>query len=180
MLNHWVEEIFGRYNLLDKFSEQSVLSLWKGVVGDRISKLTRAERFSNGVLHIAVSSSVVAQELSFLKERYRSGLNTGLGKELVDEIRFIPGRFENMTEAVPAKALSNSDFEEARRLFYHIDDLTLRGSFERLYLTLRKREEELLAKGGRRCPSCGAVFLEPDSHCPGCRFDKIESGRETD
>lgn len=180
MSKHWVEEVLCRYNLLKAFSEQAALEIWSDIAGERIAKLTRAERFANGVLYIAVVSSTVAQELSFLKPRYIDALNGRLEETHVKEIRFIPGHFKSAPSMRLAKPSSSVDREAAQRLFSHIDDPVLRASFERLYLTLREREEHLLAEGGKRCPSCGVVFRDIGDRCPGCRFDHIEEEQVTD
>jgi hypothetical protein len=180
MSKHWVEEVLQRYNLLKTFSEQAALELWSDIAGERIAKLTRAARFSNGVLYIAVVSSTVAQELSFLKPRYIDALNGRLEEAHVKEIRFIPGHFRTVSTAGFVKSSSNSDREAAQRLFLHIEDPVLRASFERLYLTLREREERLLSEGGKRCPSCGIVFRDVGDRCPGCRFDGVEEKQVTD
>ena len=175
MLKHWVEEIFQRYNLLKTFSEQSALTLWPTVVGERIAQLTQAERLSNGILYIVVSSSAVAQELSFLKSRYLDALNEQLEKgSHIEEIRFIPGHFRRVKISQLVPTSPTVEHEKAQRLFTHVKDPILRASFERLYLTLRRREEQLLAKGGKRCPSCGTVFRDAGGRCPGCQFDYVE------
>ena len=174
MTRHWVEEIFQRYNLLRSFSEQAILSLWTQIVGARISKLSQAERFTNGVLYVNVVSSTVAHELSFLEPRYVTALNARLEADRVKEIRFVPGYFETPSRRNAVQPLSKRDYETARSLFIHLDNPDLRSSFERLYLTLREREEHLLASGGRRCPSCGTVFRDTGTLCPGCRFEHIE------
>ena len=174
MTRHWVEEIFQRCNLWKTFSEQAVLPLWSQTVGARVSKLSQVERFANGILYVGVVSSTVAQELSFLEPRYVVALNTKLGADCVKEIRFVPGRFETISCGGDVQPLSKEDRETARSLFVHLDNPNLRSSFERLYLTLREREEYLLANGGKRCPSCGAVFRDAGTLCPGCRFEHIE------
>ena len=174
MSRHWVEEIFHRYNLLKNFSEQTVLSLWSQIVGVRIAKLSQADHFAKGILYVEVASSTVAQELTFLKPKYIAALNAELEVDSVKEIRFIPGHFQSAPLKETVQPLSATDHKKAHRLFVHLDDPILRASFERLYLTLCKREAQLLETGGRRCPSCGTVFRDTGAECPGCRFEHIE------
>lgn len=168
---NWVEEVLRRYNLGKDYSQQRALVLWEEVVGERIARLTRAERFAGKTLWVAVASSTVAQELSFFKDHYIERINGLLGEEILHEIRFVPGRFESAVQRRPVK-LSATDREAAHSLFSQLTDPRLRRSFERLYLTLREREAALLASGARGCPHCGVVFTEPGEICPGCRFER--------
>ena len=167
---NWVDGVLRSYNLWEKYRQQRVLLFWEKAVGAQIVQVSRPERFSDGTLWIAVSSPTVAQELSFFEARYIKRINDLSGEEVLRKIRFIPGRFG---KAAPRKraALSAADHEEARGLFSALPDPELRKAFERLYLTLRKRETDLLLAGAKRCPRCGVVFSGGQEACPGCRFE---------
>ena len=165
----WVDIVLQRYNLWETYRHQRVLLFWEKVVGNQIAQISRAERFSDGTLWIAVSSPTVAQELSFFEARYIERINDLSGEEVLRRIRFIPGRFGKVALRKRA-TLSAADHEEARRLFSALPDPELRKAFEQLYLTLRKREADLLSAGGKRCPRCGAVFIGGQETCPGCHF----------
>ncbi len=167
---NWVDEVLQRYNLWEKYRQQRALLFWEKATGRQISQVSRPERFSDGTLWISVSSPTVAQELSFFEARYIERINDLLGEEILRRIRFIPGQFGKVAPRKRA-TLSAADHEEARRLFSALPDPELRKVFERLYLTLRKREADLLLAGGKRCPSCGAVFSGRQEACPGCRFE---------
>jgi hypothetical protein len=177
MSNEWVEGILRRYNLWENFKEQEVLLVWDTIVGERIARLAQAKRFSKGTLLVAVSSSTVAHELSFLKTHYIAAINEKLGASLVQEIHFVPSRFGKAAIAKPVQALLPADYQDAQRLFSHLEDPALRTTFERLYISVRQREERLLASGARRCMRCGVVFREAGEVCPGCRFSEIEAKR---
>jgi len=167
----WVDVVLQRYNLWETYRHQRVLLFWERVVGSQTAQVSRAERFSDGTLWIAVSSPTVAQELSFFEARYIERINDLSGKEVLRRIRFIPGQFR---KAIPRKraTLSAADYEEAHKLFSSLGDPKLRESFERLLLTLRKREAVLLSAGGKRCPHCGVVFIGEQETCPGCCFGR--------
>jgi len=169
---NWVKEVLRRYNLAEEFERQRVIALWPEVVGTQIARLTEAVEFRSGRLTVKVSSPSVAQELALLRGNYIARLNERCGEQLVEEIKFVPGRFSAPREVPPVK-LPPQARDEARDLFKAISDRKLRRSFERLYLTLRRREESLLAAGGKRCSRCGAVFLGEGDLCPGCRFDPV-------
>lgn len=171
VIMNWVNEVLGRYNLEGEHQTQRVLLFWDTIVGHQIAQVSRAERFLNGTLWVAVASPIVSQELSFLKDQYIERLNAEIGKDIIQQIRFIPGRFK---KAIPRKHVTLPPFEseEAHKQFSALPDPILRDLFEQLYLTLRKREVALLSAGGKRCSHCGVVFLGEGEICPGCRFDR--------
>jgi len=179
MSNNWVEEVLGRYRLEDEYAQQRTLVLWEEVAGPRIVRFTRAVRFQAGTLWVEVSSPAVAQELSYLKEEYRCRLNDLLPEGTVCGIRFIPGQFDQERIRVKVE-LREEDFKESRSLFQEVQDDVLRRSFERLYLTLLRRERSLLQSGGKPCPRCGVVFVGEKESCPGCRAGGIADTKGKD
>jgi hypothetical protein len=176
---NWIQEILGKYNLGKEFKHQQILLLWDQVIGDQLRPLTRTVRFAHGILTIEVASPAIAQELSFLKERYITCLNDLFGEPILREIRFVPGRFQR-TPKRKSIALGAEEQDKARALFSSLPDRHLRRSFEHLYMAHRRQEETLLAAGGKRCPRCGVVFYASGSICPGCQFDEIEEPEVTD
>ena len=179
MSTNWVEEVLSRYCLEREYSQQRALVLWEEAVGTNVARFTRAVRLSLGTLWVEVSSPAVAQELSYLKDEYRRRLNDLLLAETVHDIRLVPGRF--VQESLPVKVdLSDEDVSESMALFQDIADATLRQSFERLYLTVLKRERSLLRSGGRQCPRCGVIFAGVEESCPGCRMGGIAEKKGTD
>lgn len=176
---NWVQEILGKYNLNEEFSHQQILLLWDQVIGDQLRHLTRAVRFAHRILTVEVASPAIAQELSFLKERYITRLNALFGEPILREIRFVPGRFIRASTRKPV-TLDAEEQDKAHALFSSLPDPHLRRSFEHLYITHRRQEETLLAAGGKRCPRCGVVFYASGSICPGCQFDAFEEPEGTD
>ena len=176
---NWIQEILGKYNLGAEFRDQQILLLWDQVIGNQLRPLTRAVRFTHGILTIEVASPSIGQELSFLKERYRTRLNDLFGEPILREIRFVPGQFQRAPARKPI-ALDAKERDKAHALFSSLPDPHLRRSFEHLYITQRRWEETLLAAGGKRCPQCGVVFYAAGEICPGCQFDKIEDPDGTD
>ena len=175
---NWVQEILGKYNLSEEFRRQQILLLWDRVVGDQLRLLTRTVQFARGILTIEVASPTIAQELSFLKERYITRLNDLSGEPILLGIRFVPGQFQRTPARKPG-ALGAEERDKAHALFSSLPDPHLRCSFEHLYRTQRRWEETLLSAGGKRCPRCGVVFYAAGSICPGCQFDGIEEPEGT-
>lgn len=171
---NWVETVLKKNNLWKDYCYQRTLLLWDKVCGERIATLTRAQRFFRGTLWIEVPSPSIAHDLSLFGDKYIKRLNELAGKDIVRRIRFVPGKFaRNQPVSKDLGRLLPSDHAEAHTLFAQVADPGLRKSFERLYLTARKREEVRLARGAKRCCYCGVVFSGEGNICPGCRFTGI-------
>jgi predicted nucleic acid-binding Zn ribbon protein len=65
-----------------------VWSLWDAAVGDVIAKNARPEAFKGKLLLVNVNSSAWMHQLQFLKKDMIEKINTALGKELVQDIKF--------------------------------------------------------------------------------------------
>ena len=66
-----------------------VLELWPKVVGEKIANKTEANDIKNGTLFVEVSNSTWRQELLFKHQDIIKELNNRLGKNTIQEIRFI-------------------------------------------------------------------------------------------
>jgi len=179
MSRDWVEEVLDRCRLGDSYRRQRALVLWQEVVGERLAGLTRAARFARGTLWVEVRSPAAAQELGYVKEECLRRLNERLGEDAVREVHFVPGRFDASPEATVVR-IDAQDESRARSLFQEVGDPALRAGFERLYVTLARRERSLLAAGGRACPECGVVFVGLERTCPGCRMGGIAQEKRKD
>lgn len=173
MMN-WVRDILKNYNLDKEFSDQQVLLLWSGVIGEQLARMTRATRLSRGTLTVEVASPIVSQELNLLKQNYIDLLNEQMGRVVLERIRFVPGRFPR--PRVPLVS-EEDDTSDSDLLLPGIDDVRLRDSFNSLYRTQRRRERAMLKAGAHRCPRCGVVFFGNNDICPGCQFDEIADKR---
>ncbi len=58
------------------------------IFGEEIAKKSQATRFKNGVLTIAVLSSVLAQEFKFKEEEIKNKINGRTGCKIVKKVRF--------------------------------------------------------------------------------------------
>lgn len=65
---------------------------WPEVVGERLSRRSRALRWCEGTLWVEVDGSVWMYELSLLKRALREKLNAHLGGEQVKDLHFVPPR----------------------------------------------------------------------------------------
>ena len=81
-----------RVGLESRVKELRVLLLWNTVVGQEISKRTRAVDFKDSKVFVEVRSATWRNELIFLKPRIIAKLNQAVGKAIVKDIVFIGGR----------------------------------------------------------------------------------------
>ncbi len=67
---------------------------WAKVVGAAIAGNTKPIRLKDKVLFVNVTSSVWIQELQFTKHKLVVGINTALGEEVIEDIKFKVGRVQ--------------------------------------------------------------------------------------
>ena len=85
VLQNMIREM-GLSNPLQKYR---ALEIWPEAVGERISRITEAKRFSDGKLIVEVKNAAWRNELHFYKEEIKEKVNRKLGTETVKEILFI-------------------------------------------------------------------------------------------
>ena len=66
--------------------------LWEEVAGPIVGAHTTGVHLRNGILVVYVDSHSRANDMSALSERYRTELNSGLGKELISKVSFTVSR----------------------------------------------------------------------------------------
>ncbi|MGB8359074.1 MAG: DUF721 domain-containing protein [Bacteroidales bacterium] len=81
-----LEDLIREYKLEPKLKEASTLKIWDGITGKAIAQRTKRIFIREGVLHIYLTSSVVKNELTMLRESLRSQINNKAGEEVVREI----------------------------------------------------------------------------------------------
>jgi predicted nucleic acid-binding Zn ribbon protein len=73
-------------NLRKKLDEHKLIEHWEEFVGEHIKAQTKEISIKNNKLYIKTESSVVRQELGFMKTRLLNLINRKFGAGLVDEI----------------------------------------------------------------------------------------------
>ena len=68
-----------------------VVSNWEKIVGDRISRVSRAVRFEDGVLYVAVDRDTWRQELSMQAESILRKIREYPYGRVVTQLRFVRG-----------------------------------------------------------------------------------------
>ena len=87
-LDRVLTEVLPRSALAPGLREQDALSAWPDIVGPAIAGHSTAIALAQGVLLIAVDSSVWAQELSMLRPKILAAFDERLGPGHVRNLRF--------------------------------------------------------------------------------------------
>ncbi len=69
-----------------------VAALWEEVAGPIVGAHTTGVHLRDGVLVVYVDSHARANDMAALSERYRTEMNSGLGKELISKVSFTVSR----------------------------------------------------------------------------------------
>jgi hypothetical protein len=126
-----VREQLGRFGVAGRIPE--VVAAWPGAVGDQIARNAWPARIArDGTLHVSVSSSTWAFELSQLEGEIATRLRKALGKSAPARLRFAPGQLpeppaEGRKEVKKVRRNPSAEVrEEAERLASTIGDEELR------------------------------------------------------
>jgi predicted nucleic acid-binding Zn ribbon protein len=88
-IGHVLQNMIREMGLSKPMQKYRALEIWPEVVGEKISRITEAKRFSDGKLIIQVNNAAWRNELHFYKEEIREKVNRRLGTDTVKEILFI-------------------------------------------------------------------------------------------
>ena len=69
--------------------QESAVFMWEEVVGQAVSRVTRAEKVDKGVLTVKTESPTWRQELHMQKKEIIDKINKKIGSKSIKEIRFI-------------------------------------------------------------------------------------------
>ncbi len=151
------------------WQEQEAVRRWPEVVGQTLQRLARPLYVEQGVLHIAVPSPVVANELRMWEQELLTRLDRTAPASQVRELRFhivVEEREAPLPEIKP----STQEWNEAEASIPENLPSSLRRRLVQLLAQALAQETAILACGGRRCARCGVAFLGPGEACPLCRL----------
>jgi len=161
----------------------SAVWLWKGIVGDNLASVSRADRVRGQVLYVSVKNSSWAHHLSLMKKQFIDKINSALGEGVLTDIKFSVLRYSqepsykeglsrwdgesDEDKGVSDVELSDDVIDRIRETASVIPDGRLRTLFEKTQLADRKRKERVARRSGSTCQICG-VPLEDSNLCPVC------------
>jgi len=76
------------------FDDIRIWKVWDGVVGKKIAEHAQPSWIKKGVLMVKVTDSVWLQELEFMAEKIKEGLNAKIQREAIKKIRFRVGTLQ--------------------------------------------------------------------------------------
>lgn len=141
-----------------------VLALWSEIAGPALSELTEAERLEDGVLFVRVTDSVVAHQLTYLREEFLRRYQEKLPGR-VQELRFLVGaEKKNKPKSKPVALPELGPEEEARlRKLAEHSPQDLQGVILRAGRAVLQKQKE---SPHPPCPICGAPSpLHPCKPC---------------
>jgi predicted nucleic acid-binding Zn ribbon protein len=72
-----------------KLHQVQIVQMWPQVVGENIAKISTADRVFEGVLYVKVKSMTWRTELLFQKRKILERIENKVGKNVINDIRFI-------------------------------------------------------------------------------------------
>lgn len=88
-LEQSLEKMIKQFKLEKTFQQSKAMELWDEVVGEKLAKKSKAEKFEHGNLFVKVESSAWRNEIQFHKEKIKQELNERLKANIVKKIIFI-------------------------------------------------------------------------------------------
>lgn len=163
------KDLLGALDLGRDWAEQEAVRRWRHLVGPALAALCRPMYVDRGVLHLAVSSPVVATELRLLEQELLARLSAGAPGSELRELRLhvVPAPFN---PELPCPIPTSEEERQAEDLLPQNLFGPIREAMVRVVAGQLARDRVILSAGGRRCSRCGVVFLGEDDLCPLCRL----------
>lgn len=83
-----IGSVVDRMGINSKLNISSVFNHWQEIVGKEIAERSRPRRLAGMTLHISVTTSTWANELSLMSEELIDRINAFTGEEVVKKLRF--------------------------------------------------------------------------------------------
>lgn len=81
-----IAQLFKEEKLDEKYSIFAIRNDWEAIVGKTVAKHTTQINYAAGILFVSIDSSVVRNEMAYVKESILQKVNTYIGKRLVKEL----------------------------------------------------------------------------------------------
>ncbi len=87
-LGESLHELLAQLGIEKRVNQFRVIELWPSIVGEKISKISRAERVDDEILYIKVATTGWRTELLFHKQKILKNIEEKVGKNVIKDIRF--------------------------------------------------------------------------------------------
>lgn len=72
----------------NKIKQNEIIVRWPEIVGEKLSKVTTADKVENGILFVRVTNSVWRNELIYMKTEIINRISSRLNTDIINDIRF--------------------------------------------------------------------------------------------
>lgn len=72
----------------NKIKQNEIIVRWPEIVGEKLSKVTTADKVENGILFVRVTNSVWRNELIYMKTEIINRISSRLNTDIIKDIRF--------------------------------------------------------------------------------------------
>jgi predicted nucleic acid-binding Zn ribbon protein len=83
-----IDQLVSDLGIKTKLDEHAVVAIWNDIVGEQISKVTKAARVDDSVLIVQVAAAPWRTELVFRKQEILEKIQKRVGADVVKDIRF--------------------------------------------------------------------------------------------
>ncbi|NND94537.1 MAG: DUF721 domain-containing protein [Flavobacteriales bacterium] len=88
-LGEAIEYYLRSTKMYSRYQEQEVISNWNSVMGEAIARHTKDIQVRNSVLYVKLDSAVLRKELEMGREKVVRNLNSSVGFQVINTIKFI-------------------------------------------------------------------------------------------
>ncbi len=88
-LSHSITKLLRNMGIEEKVKEHQTINEWSQIVGENISKVTKAQRVVNGILFVKVKNSSWRNELIYMRQEILIKIDKTVGSGIIKEVRFI-------------------------------------------------------------------------------------------
>jgi hypothetical protein len=81
-----IDRVMDRSSSREEFLGHRASALWPDIVGPTVNRATSRRYFSNGELHVYITSGALKNELSFQREAIARAINDALERPVVQRI----------------------------------------------------------------------------------------------
>ncbi len=89
VLGDSITKLLRNMGIEEKVKEYQAINEWSQIVGENVSKVTKAQRVVNGILFVKVKNSSWRNELIYMRQEILIKLDKTVGRGIIKEVRFI-------------------------------------------------------------------------------------------
>jgi predicted nucleic acid-binding Zn ribbon protein len=181
-LSRSLPQVLQQMNLGERLREGRIMDLWPEVVGPTVAERSRPVKCHDGVLTVAVSSSVWLQQLTMMRQEIVRLFAERIGKGAITEIDFTSRGWSEWHEdpILPVlkprtlaklslgATLPDRQQQHLEAAVREIPDEGLRERAARMIAKAQLRQEALKAKGWKPCGQCGELHDRGKPLCIVC------------